>query len=198
MSQAAPDPFRLRALAEPESPSPPPKATEWDRPDTRRWDRWLRDLHKRVALDSISLQVAGVLVRHADNVTGECWPKLATICKATGLSRSSVQRGIRRLEATGLVRVERGGPDHGSSHYWLLDADDDVRQEAARAAERAAQSRAALLQRQKAAAEHRRAEADRPWRRRRRKRRAKVVAPGQLNLDHAALNLAGDATPGGV
>src|SRR6478609_8067770 len=42
-----------------------------------------------------------------DNKSGECYPGFASIGRVTRLSRTSVKKAIRGLEAKGLVRIRR-------------------------------------------------------------------------------------------
>ena len=49
---------------------------------------------------------------------GQCYPSLARLADATGLSRPKICRAISKLEAAGLVRKLRDGP-RGVNHYRI-------------------------------------------------------------------------------
>jgi DNA-binding MarR family transcriptional regulator len=132
-------------------------------------------------IDSKTLAVARYLAKCAANKEdGHCWPSVRTIRKATRYSQPSVQRAIRALELAGELYVDRGGPNEGSSHYYLLDLDEPERQEAIAEAKQAAEDRRAQLKRQKAAATKRQPKVT-PTEHAAR-RRGRAVAAGQLEL----------------
>lgn len=58
-------------------------------------------------LDLQELAVYIVLLRHRDPETGKCWPGMATIADKARMSRRTVMRVIARLEAKGIIQVER-------------------------------------------------------------------------------------------
>lgn len=45
-----------------------------------------------------------MLCSHADRDTGECWPRIDSLAAATGKSRDSVERSLRRLEAIQAIK----------------------------------------------------------------------------------------------
>lgn len=65
---------------------------------------WLID---DVDLTLHELAVYMVLLRFRNPTSGQCWPGFTTIADRARVSRKSVQRTIPRLEAKGLIRVER-------------------------------------------------------------------------------------------
>lgn len=46
------------------------------------------------------------LLRYRNNATGLCYPSHATLCAATGLSRSGLQRSLRELRRSGIVEAQ--------------------------------------------------------------------------------------------
>lgn len=46
---------------------------------------------------------------HADYQTGKCWPGVRRLMELTGLSSATVQKAIKTLEDTNLLRVTRNG-----------------------------------------------------------------------------------------
>lgn len=64
-----------------------------------------------------------VLLKLADNANDEgyCWPSMTHVCEHTGLSRSSVIRHIKSLEAAGLLETKRRSKDGVNlpNHYQL-------------------------------------------------------------------------------
>ena len=65
--------------------------------------------------------VAICIARHANDKTGVAWPGMALLTKETGLSRSSVIRGIAELERGGHLTVTRLkiGKKNASNRYRL-------------------------------------------------------------------------------
>lgn len=53
-----------------------------------------------------ALAVWNLLSQRSIEVPGVCWIKIDTIAKATGLSRSTVERAIRLFKKLGVIRVE--------------------------------------------------------------------------------------------
>ncbi|QUS55386.1 helix-turn-helix domain-containing protein [Pseudovibrio brasiliensis] len=64
----------------------------------------------------------------------ECWPSISTICKATKLGRSTVDRALRSLEQKGFIESQArySNRRRTSSMYTLLFFDADDRAEAMR------------------------------------------------------------------
>ena len=62
-----------------------------------------------------------VIVKHANRKTGEAFPSIATLVRETCMSKSSVIRYIKTLEAKRLIRVDRDENAHGQdrevNHY---------------------------------------------------------------------------------
>lgn len=57
------------------------------------------------------------------NTRGECWPAISTLCRDLQLSRRTVQRALRELEADGFLstaRRHRENGSHTSSLYKIL------------------------------------------------------------------------------
>lgn len=65
-----------------------------------------------------------VIVKHADRKTGEAFPSIKTLASITGMSRASVIRATKSLEAKGLISVTRdenaAGKDREVNHYFVL------------------------------------------------------------------------------
>ena len=57
---------------------------------------------------------------HAGDDGGDAWPSVPTLARKTGVSERSVQRGISRLEAGGLLVVERGQGRRGTNLYRVV------------------------------------------------------------------------------
>jgi len=92
----------------------------------------LRDLPKGLALSAVARLVLAALICDYANGKPEtwpewiqylmagrkgyvAWPKVATLCDATGLSERSVQKGLRELEAIGAIQFihrSKGGGSH--------------------------------------------------------------------------------------
>jgi hypothetical protein len=72
--------------------------------------RRLQDLFWDIDLTSTEQLVAQRLAWHADDVTGKCWPGIATLCAKTGLKERAVQKSIQALKEKGhLTREEARG-----------------------------------------------------------------------------------------
>lgn len=69
----------------------------------------------------LSKLVLLILADHA-NADNQCWPSMATICKETGLSRSTAIRAINKLCKLGLIRKSGRWIAHEqtSNSYRLL------------------------------------------------------------------------------
>ncbi len=52
-----------------------------------------------------------MLANYASNETGDCYPSMATLAKDTAMSRDSVIRALRSLEASGHIRITRRTSD---------------------------------------------------------------------------------------
>jgi DNA-binding MarR family transcriptional regulator len=75
----------------------------------------------RIKPQGIALYCA--LARHAGNKSQECWPSIATLARETGMSARSVQNYIKTLQSEGLISVEPGEHENGTSSpnvYTLL------------------------------------------------------------------------------
>lgn len=83
--------------------------------------RTLRDV-TRSSLGATDRHVALTLLTYADNATlGSIRPSVPSVAQATGLGRRAVQQSIRRLEAAGVLVVERrggAGPRSTSSYRF--------------------------------------------------------------------------------
>jgi hypothetical protein len=81
------------------------------------------DTHGR-ALGAIGVGVYATLARYADRTTGECWPGIAKIERALDLARSTVKVYLHKLEALGLITIEKrwdAAGDPTTNRYTLLD-----------------------------------------------------------------------------
>jgi DNA-binding transcriptional MocR family regulator len=76
--------------------------------------RWLDDAGLALA----DFRIFCDLCRRADNVTGEAWPSYAAIAKTCGVSRATVARSLKALEARGFI-VKAGKPFGGSCRYRI-------------------------------------------------------------------------------
>lgn len=76
-------------------------------------------------LSAYELALYVVIVRHINQHTGVGFPSKARLASLTGMSRSSVSKYLGRLEAKGVIAVERRTQDGESmtNHYRLRDAD---------------------------------------------------------------------------
>ena len=63
---------------------------------------------RSVELDPTAAHVLLVIATHADRA-GRAWPSVDTIARETRLSRATVQRALRRIEAVGAIKVEQRG-----------------------------------------------------------------------------------------
>jgi DNA-binding transcriptional MocR family regulator len=77
--------------------------------------KWARE--PRPGLGGPATAVLRDLADHASE-SGSCWPAVATMAAETGLSRRTVQRALRRLEAAGLISVRPTG--RGSLYVLAL------------------------------------------------------------------------------
>jgi hypothetical protein len=68
------------------------------------------------AIRGPDVAVAAVLRECMDNTTTEAWPGRQRLAKDSGFSVRSVEGSIRRLEAAGLLRVQRSKGTH--NRYW--------------------------------------------------------------------------------
>jgi Helix-turn-helix domain len=53
------------------------------------------------------------------NHDGFCWPSIDRLARQASVSRSTAVRSIAKLEARGLIRVERGDGRGNTSRYWF-------------------------------------------------------------------------------
>lgn len=64
--------------------------------------------------------VYAVIADHCFGDRIQCWPSKDTIVEQTGLHVSNVKRGIRKLEAAGIIQVERGHGRTNTNTYTLI------------------------------------------------------------------------------
>ena len=64
------------------------------------------DTHGRT-LGAIGIGVYAALARYADRKTGECWPGIAKLERVLDLARSTVKVYLHKLEALGLIAIEK-------------------------------------------------------------------------------------------
>jgi len=98
-------------------------------PRTRRPGQWcwldtsiVAAYGPRIGAYGIAVYVA--LATHASNDTQACWPSIQRIASLVHLSRSTVKRALRTLEAIGLVHIQArqdGEGDPTSNLYTLTD-----------------------------------------------------------------------------
>ena len=73
-------------------------------------------------LNATARAVACALATYMDR-DGVCWPSVETISRLLRLSRRTVQRAIRTLEAQGFLRVQLGGGRGKASTYRATPSD---------------------------------------------------------------------------
>lgn len=73
------------------------------------------------------LAVLGVLMEHADRNSGEAFPSVARLVGESGVPKTTTLRALKRLEASGWMRVERRQGAH--STYWLTGPADGTSKE---------------------------------------------------------------------
>jgi hypothetical protein len=81
------------------------------------------DTHGRT-LGAIGVGVYAALARYADRKTGECWPGIAKLERVLNLARSTVKVYLHKLEALGLITIEKRWDEAGdptTNRYTLLD-----------------------------------------------------------------------------
>ena len=81
------------------------------------------DTHGRT-LGVIGVGVYAALARYADRTTGECWPGIAKLERVLNMARSTVKVYLHKLEAAGLITIEKRWDDAGdptTNLYTLLD-----------------------------------------------------------------------------
>ena len=66
--------------------------------------------------------VVWALLQDHRNAQGVCWPSLQRLEQLSGLSRSSLQRGIRWLRDKQYIDVEQGGGESTSRYIITWDA----------------------------------------------------------------------------
>ena len=74
-------------------------------------------------LGAINVAVYCEVCRHADSVTGRCYPSTRTLAKNLAISQPTVLKAIVALEAAGLIKVERRRTKNGKREvnvYTLL------------------------------------------------------------------------------
>ena len=75
-------------------------------------------------IGAYGVAVYAVLAQHAKRHVETCYPSIGTIARLLSLSRSTVKKTLRRLEAQGLIAVQPrqdGQGDPTSNLYTLLD-----------------------------------------------------------------------------
>lgn len=81
-------------------------------------------------LSSAAIHLYVVLVKYADNSTGEAWPSRETLANDIGKSKDSVDRYIRELVAAGALAVTRrrraGTKENYSNLYTVITANPDA------------------------------------------------------------------------
>ncbi|MGO6751093.1 helix-turn-helix domain-containing protein [Rhizobium ruizarguesonis] len=70
--------------------------------------------------DPLAKNVLVALAEHHNSKTGQCNPKVATICRETDFSERAVRKAMATLKQVGLIRVEGGGKA-GNSYQLLGD-----------------------------------------------------------------------------
>src|SRR5690349_16322434 len=81
------------------------------------------DTHGR-SLGAIGVGVYAALARYADRTTGECWPGIAKLERVLNLARSTIKVYLHKLEAAGLITIEKRWDEAGdptTNLYTLLD-----------------------------------------------------------------------------
>src|SRR5436309_1465519 len=97
------------------------------RPNTYRIDNILVDEYGE-KIGAIGIAVYNVLSRHADRLTGICYPCIGTIAKKLKLGRTTVKKYLRMLLKYGIIALspplsEQGEPT--SNSYHTLDPSPD-------------------------------------------------------------------------
>jgi hypothetical protein len=69
--------------------------------------RWRDAVTEHPDISSVEWAVAMALSMRMDNKSGECHPGFGSLGRVTRLSRTSVKKAIKGLEAKGLIRVRR-------------------------------------------------------------------------------------------
>jgi len=77
--------------------------------------RWARE--QRLG-DPVAKNVLVALAEHHNRKTGQCNPKVATICLETDFSERAVRKALTKLKQAGLIRVEGGGK--AGNNYQLM------------------------------------------------------------------------------
>lgn len=80
---------------------------------TNGWVRLPNWLIDDANLSLYELAVYTVLLRFRDPKTGTCFTGMSTIADRARVSRKTVERVIPKLEAKGMIQVQRW-PDHGA------------------------------------------------------------------------------------
>jgi hypothetical protein len=81
---------------------------------TEAWlDRWHEDRRLTQSNKNLCTRVCRYFNRARFERTGEllAWPSWVTLMTKTGLSRSSVARGLKKLEKLGALKIQHGGRD---------------------------------------------------------------------------------------
>jgi len=76
---------------------------------------WRKAIMESDLLPSVRL-VALVLSCHMDMDGGSCYPSLTTLMRETGLARSTVWEGTKKLEKVDLLDITPGGPGYSNRY----------------------------------------------------------------------------------
>ena len=68
-------------------------------------------------LSDPALRVWLTLRRFADRTTGECYPSQRRLCRITGLSRTSLWRGLIELQSRGAVTITHVPNPNGPGYH---------------------------------------------------------------------------------
>jgi len=82
--------------------------------------RWRDAVTEHPDISSVEWAVAMALSMRMDNKSGECYPGFGSLGRVTRLSRTSVKKAIKGLEAKGLIRVRRRrlSSTHNNTNYY--------------------------------------------------------------------------------
>jgi Helix-turn-helix domain len=86
------------------------------------------DVYAKV-IGAYGIAIYGLLSRHMNRKTGQCYPKIDTIAKTLRLGHSTVKKYLRKMEKAGLIESQaRRDPegDPTSNLYTLLDLTPDA------------------------------------------------------------------------
>lgn len=89
-----------------------------------------RDLFESGLAAEIGMNAYGVwmaIKHHADYDTGRAWPGYRRLSSLTGLSKNTITATVRRLVDAKLLRIVRGGSQHGRGQTYIARERLDVR-----------------------------------------------------------------------